>query len=64
LGRNYDNTELFPTFECSDYETLLERLAATGVRPFRDDPNKRTYVVWHELLDDLVIKTESFYKDD
>jgi hypothetical protein len=25
-GRCYDNRELFPLFECSDFETLLEKL--------------------------------------
>lgn len=28
------------------------------------DLNKRAYVVWHELPDDLVVKAESFYRDD
>jgi hypothetical protein len=63
-GRNYDNQALFPTFGVSDYESLLVKLAAIGVRPFRDDINKRAYVVWHELPDDLVVRAESFYRDD
>ena len=63
-GRCYDDQALFPTFECSDYETLLEKLAAIGVRPHRDDLNKRAYVVWHPPADDLVVRAESFYRDD
>jgi hypothetical protein len=63
-GRVYDNQALFPTFECSDYQTLLHKLAAIGVWPHRDDINKRAFVVWHELPDELVVKAESFYKDD
>jgi len=63
-ARCYDNQALFPTFECSDYETLLEKLAAIGVRPHRDDLNKRAYVVWHPPSDDLVVRAESFYRDD
>ena len=51
-------------FECSDYATSLAKLAAIGVRPYRDDINKRAYVVWHELPDDLVVRAESFYRDD
>jgi len=34
-GRCYDNLALFRTFECSDYETLLETLTAIDVRPHR-----------------------------
>jgi hypothetical protein len=63
-GRNYDNRELFPTFGVSDYESLLVKLAEIGVRPHRDDLNKRAYVVWHRLPDDLVVRAESFYRDD
>jgi len=36
-GRRYDKQAPFPTFECADYETLLEKLAAIGMRPHRDD---------------------------
>ena len=63
-GRNYDNTELFPALECSDYETLLVKLAAIGVQPHRDDLDKRTFVVWHQLPDELVVRAESFHRDD
>ena len=63
-GRRYDKQAPFPTFECADYETLLEKLAAIGVRPHRDDLNKRAYVVWHRLPDELVMRAESFYRDN
>ena len=63
-GRNYDNRELFPLFGVSDYESLLKKLSEIGVRPHRDDLSKRAYVVWHELPDDLVVRAESFYRDD
>jgi hypothetical protein len=63
-GRCYDNQALFPTFGVSDYESLLGKLAEIGVRPHRDDLNKRAHIVWHELPDELVIKAESFYRDD
>ena len=63
-GRCYDNLALFRTFECSDYETLLEKLTAIDVRPHRDDLNKRAYVVWHQLPDDLIVRAESFYRED
>ena len=46
-GPCYDNRELFPVFECDDFETLLERLAAIGVKPHCDYINKRALVVWH-----------------
>ena len=64
--RNYDNRELFPLFGISDYESLLIKLAEIGVRPHRDDLNKRVYVVWHQLPDDLVMRAgaESLYRDD
>ena len=42
-GRNYDNQALFPTFGVSDYESLLVKLAEIGVRPHRDDLNKRAF---------------------
>ncbi len=51
-------------FAGSDYETLLQKLAAIGVWPHRDDINKHAFVVWHDLPDELVIKAESFYRDD
>ena len=63
-GRCYDNQALFPTFGVSDYETLIVKLAEIGARPHRDDLNKRAFVVWHELPNKLVIKAESFYKED
>jgi hypothetical protein len=34
------------------------------VRPFRDDLNKRPYVVWHKLPYDLVVRAKSFYRDE
>jgi hypothetical protein len=43
---------------------LLEKLAAMGVRAYRDDLNERAYVVWHELPDELVVRAEAFYRDD
>ena len=63
-GRNYDNDELFPLFGVTDFESLLVKLAEIGVRPHRDDINKRAFIVWHQLPDELVIKAESFYRDD
>ncbi len=63
-GRNYDNRELFPLFGVSDYESLLVKLAEIGVRPYCDDLNKRVYVDWHKLPDDLVVRAEAFYRDD
>ena len=33
------------------------------MRPYRDDLNKRAYVVWHELPDDLVVRAQPFYRD-
>ncbi len=53
-----------PTFGGSDHESLHVKLAEIGVRPYCDDLNKRAYVVWHELPDELVIKAESFYRED
>ena len=63
-GRCYDNQALFPTFGVSDYESLLTKLAEIGVRPHWDDINKRAFIVWHQLPDELMIKAESFYRDD
>ena len=63
-GRNYDNRELFPLFGVSDYQSLLLKLAEIGVRPYCDDLNRRVYIVWHQLPDELMIKAESFYKED
>ena len=40
------------------------KLAEIGVHPHRDDINKRAFIVWHQLPDELVIKAESFYRDD
>jgi len=48
----------------SDYESLLVKLAEIGVRPHRDDINKRAFIVCHQLPDDLVVRVESFYRDD
>jgi len=39
--------------------SLLAKFAEIGVRPHRDDLNKRAFVVWHELPDELVIEAES-----
>ncbi len=63
-GRNYDNRELLPQFGVSDYESLLVKLAEIGVRPYRDDLNKRAHVVRYQLPDELVVRAESFYRDD
>jgi len=63
-GRCYDNQALFPTFGVSDYESLLVKLTEIDVQPHRDDLNKRAFVVWHQLPDELLIKAESFYKQD
>ena len=48
----------------SDYESLLEKLAEIDVRPFRDHLNKGAYVVRRQLPDVLVVRAESFYRDD
>jgi hypothetical protein len=40
------------------------KLADIRVRPYCDELNKRAFVVWHELPDELVVKAESFYKED
>ena len=47
-----------------DYQTLLEKLAEIGVQPYCDDLDKRAFVVWHQLPDDLVVCAESFFRDD
>jgi hypothetical protein len=41
---------------------MLVKLAEIGVRSYRDDLNKRPYVVWHQLAGDLVVRAESFYR--
>ena len=64
LGPCYDNQALFPTFGVSDYESLLVKLTEIDVQPHRDDLNKRAFVVWHQLPDELVVKAESFYRED
>ena len=48
---------LLPLFR--HLHSLLAKLAEIGVRPHRDDLNKRAFVVWHELPDELVIEAES-----
>ena len=63
-GRNCDNHELFPLFGVSDYDALLVKLAEIGVRQHRDDLNKRAHVVWHQQPDELVIKAESFHREN
>ena len=64
LGPCYDNQALFPTFGVSDYESLLVKLTEIDVQPHRDDLNKRAFVVWHQLPDELVVRAESFYRDN
>ena len=56
LGPSYDNQALFPPFGVSDYESLLVKLTEIDVQPHRDDLNKRAFVVWHQLPDELVLK--------
>ena len=63
-GRCYDNQALFPTFGVSDYASLLVKLTEIDVQPHRDNLNKRAFVVWHQLPDELVVKAESFYRED
>jgi hypothetical protein len=63
-GRCYNNQALFPTFGVSDYESLLVKLAEIGVRSHRDDINMRAFVVWHQLPDELIVRAETFYRDD
>ena len=60
-GRNYDNNELFPALECSDYEVLVEKLAAIGVRPHRDDLNRPVCHVARALT--FAVRAESFYRE-
>jgi len=55
VERCYVNRELFSVFGVSDYESLLVKLAEIGVRPHRDDLNKRACVVWHRLPNELVV---------
>ena len=63
-GAELQGNELFPLFGVSDYESLLVKLAEIGVRPHRDDINKRAFIVCHQLPDDLVVRVESLYRDD
>jgi len=64
LGSLLRQPSVIPDVRRIRYESLLVKLAEIGVRPHRDDLNKRAYVVWHRLPDELVIKAESFYRDD